>query len=120
MVKDEHGVFSFELSGDLAGKYYTYVVTNNYFSEKEIVDPYAKGCGINGLRGAIIDLSKTNPSNWDSLTPLKIDRKALTVYETHIADVTSSVSWKGKEENRKKYDGLFESGTKFEGEGKVG
>lgn len=118
MVKDEHGVFSFELSGDLAGKYYTYVVTNNYFSEKEIVDPYAKGCGINGLRGAIIDFSKTNPSNWDSLTPLKINRKALTVYETHIADVTSSVSWKGKEENRKKYDGLFESGTKFEGEGK--
>jgi pullulanase len=113
MVKGDKGVFSVEETGDLGGKYYTYVVTNSTFANKEIVDPYAKSAGANGVRGMIVDFSKTNPDGWDSISPIQYDRKELTVWETHVADVTSSSTWTGIEANRKKYLGLSESGTSY-------
>ena len=113
MVKGEKGVFSAIVNEDLAGKYYTYVVTNSQFKDKEIVDPYAKSCGVNGLRGMIVDFAATNPDNWSSVEPLKIDKKALTVYETHIADITSSSTRKGIPENSKKFAGAYEGNTTY-------
>ncbi len=113
MSKGDKGVYRAKVDGDLAGKYYTYIVTNGTYSEAEVVDPYAKGCGVNGLRGMIVDFSKTNPEGWDNISPLSIDRKAMVVYETHVADVTSSSSWTGDEANRKKYAGMYEEGTTY-------
>lgn len=113
MVKGEKGVFSFTVSGDLNGKYYTYVVTNDHYTNRETIDPYAKSCGVNGLRGMVVDFEQTNPEGWDQIDYLNIDRKALTVYETHIADQTSSSTWTGTEANRKKFAGMYESGTTY-------
>lgn len=114
MVKGEKGVFTAELKGDYAGKYYTYTVTNfQYPDGMEIVDPYAKSAGINGVRGMIVDFSKTNPAGWDSVTVHPYDRKELTVWETHVADITASDTWTGTEANRKKFLGMVESGTTY-------
>jgi len=113
MTKGDKGVFSLVVPGDLAGKYYTYVVSNGVYQDKECVDPYAKGCGVNGQRGMIVDFSKTNPTGWDDVSAIAIDRKALTVYETHVADVTSSATWTGLENNRKRFAGMAESGTTY-------
>lgn len=101
MEKGEKGVFSCEVSGDLEGIYYTYIVTNSSYTQKECVDPYAYSTGVNGLRGMIVDFSKTNPEGFESMKPLAIDRKALTVYETHIADITSSSTWTSDPNARK-------------------
>ena len=121
MTKGDNGVFSSTVSGDLAGKYYTYKVSNgNYPNGKEIVDPYAKGAGVNGLRGMIVDFSKTNPTDWDSVEPLQIDRKALTVYETHVADITSSRTWSSLATNSslaKTFKGAYLSGTTYSKDG---
>ena len=116
MAKDEQGVFSKTVDGDLQGKYYTYVVYNAYNKlGKEIVDPYAKACGVNGLRGMVVDFnnSAAKPANWDEVTFSPTDRKHLTIYETHVADITSSVTWTGTEANRKKFNGMHESGTTY-------
>ena len=114
MTRGEKGVFSATVNGDLQGKYYTYVVTNAYHKNgQEVVDPYAKSAGVNGLRGMIVDFSKTNPTGWDSVSPLTYDRKELVVYETHVADTTSSSTWTGTEANRKKFKGMWESGTTY-------
>jgi pullulanase len=113
MVKGDKGVWSVSVTGDLAGKYYTYSVSNSSYSEKEIVDPYAKACGLNGQRGMVVDFSKTNPTGWDAIAPKAVDKKALTVWETHVADVTSSSTWNGTEAKRKKYLGLIEGGTTY-------
>ena len=121
MTKGEKGVFEKLLTGNLEGKYYTYVVTNAYHKfGQEIVDPYAKSAGVNGLRGMIVDFSKTNPEGWDEVEPHKYDRKEMVVYETHVADTTSSETWVGKEnsKNRKKFAGMWESGTTYK-EGNV-
>lgn len=119
MVKGEKGVFSVEVDGDLAGKYYTYVVNNASFKNKEIVDPYAKSCGVNGVRGMIVNFAITNPAGWDEIDYLPYDRKELTIYETHVADVTSSETWTGTEANRKLFKGMYESGTTYTKDGKT-
>lgn len=115
MVKGEKGVFSYTYIGDIQGKYYTYIVTNSSFRAREIVDPYAKSAGLNGVRGMVVDFSKTNPEGWNEIEPHQTDRKNLVVYETHVADVTSSKTWLGTEANRKKFRGMYEEGTTYQG-----
>ena len=118
MTKGEKGVFEATVNGDLEGKYYTYVVYNaNYPNGKEIVDPYAKSAGTNGVRGMIVDFGKTNPEGWDEISALPIDRKALTIYELHVADLTSSSTWGGTSANAKKFLGLIEEGTTYTKDG---
>ncbi len=116
MKLGEKGVWSYSLEGDQEGKYYTFVVTNGSYEEQEIVDPYAKSAGVNGARGMIVDFSKTNPEGWDKVKVNEYDKKSLTVYETHVADLTSSATWTGSEGKRKRFLGLAEEGTSY-GEG---
>lgn len=114
MEKGEKGVFSYTLDGDQQGKYYTYFVTNSANpTGTEVVDPYAKSAGVNGLRGMVVDFARTNPTGWDSVDYLEYDRKELTVYETHIAELTCSDTWGGTAANAKKYKGFYETGTTY-------
>ena len=114
MEKKDKGVFEYVAQGDLGGKYYTYVVYNsNYPEGKEIVDPYARSAGASGVRGMVVDPSKTDPVGWANIKYLNTDRKALTVWEMHVADITSSDTWTGTEANRRKYLGVVESGTTY-------
>jgi len=94
MALGEKGVFSATVPGNLNGKYYTYFVKNEaYPLGIEIVDPYAKSCGVNGLRGQVLDLSTTNPNGWELVEPINYDRKGLVVYESHLVDPTMSDTW---------------------------
>lgn len=114
MEAKDKGVFEYVAQGDLGGKYYTYVVYNSTYPDgKEIVDPYARSAGASGVRGMIVDFSKTNPDGWANIKYLNTDRKALTVWEMHVADITSSDTWTGTEANRRKYLGVVESGTTY-------
>ncbi|MDE5867911.1 MAG: type I pullulanase [Anaeroplasmataceae bacterium] len=113
MKKGSQGTWEYTLAGDCAGKYYTYVVSNSTYTKEEVVDPYAKSTGINGLRGMIVDFSKTNPVGWENISAHSYKPTELTVYETHIADLTSSTTWKGTKENAKLYKGFYEEGTYY-------
>lgn len=121
MNRGEKGTFEYLLEGDYEGKYYTYVVTNSSYKDKEIIDPYAKSSGINGIRGMIVDFAsnKATPSGWSTFVNKIHNKSELTVYETHVADVTSSSSWKGTEINRKAYKGMIETGTTYSENGKT-
>lgn len=114
MSKGDKGVFEYTVDGDLAEKYYTYTVYNEYYPiGAEIVDPYAKSAGLNGVRGQIVNFADTNPEGWENVTPKSYDRKELVVWETHVADITSSATWTGTEANRKKFLGMIEEGTTY-------
>ncbi len=120
MSKGEKGVFSKTLDGDLEGKYYTYFVTNtSYPTGQEVVDPYAYSAGVSGKRGMIVDFSKTNPDGWKDVDYLTYDRKELTVYETHIAELTCADTWGGTAANAKLFKGFYETGTKYTNGGKT-
>ena len=113
MYRIENGAWEYVYEGNHEGKYYTYVVTNSSFKNREVVDPYAKSTGINGYRGMIVDFSKTNPEGWDSVVLHNIPSSSLTVYETHVADMTSHSTWGGSAEKAKLFTGLYEKGTKY-------
>ncbi|MBC8063071.1 MAG: type I pullulanase [Clostridiaceae bacterium] len=109
-MDESKGVFSIAVKGDLKGMFYSYEVTA--FEKTNIaVDPYAKGVGINGERGAIINLEETNPLNWETDTLLftKSYTDAI-IYETSIRDISmhpeSGITNKGK------FLGLTEINTK--------
>ncbi|MCF0107953.1 MAG: type I pullulanase [Bacilli bacterium] len=110
MTKGEKGVFTTTVTGDLEGKYYTFVVTNSSYTDKETVDPYAYSTGVNGARGMIVDFTKTNPEGWNDIDVLPYDRKELTVYETHVADITSSSTWTSDAATRK-FEKTFKGAT---------
>ena len=64
MKKSRNGIFTFERQGDCNGIYYTYTVVN-HGDEQEAVDPYTKAAGVNGRRGMVINLEKTNPQGFE-------------------------------------------------------
>ena len=108
---------------DLKGKFYTYSVTHSA-GTLEAMDPYAKACGINGLRAAVYDKEETNPDGWNSV-PSVWDGKPgydisspqdLAIYEIHIRDLTMDESWVSNKNNtRGTYKAFAESGTRLAG-----
>ena len=98
MVKGERGVWSYtEACGH--GTYYTYTVTTSVGTQ-EAVDPYAKAAGLNGNRGMVVDLSKTNPEKWtdDFSSGLKSYADAV-IWEVHVRDFSNKIAssnYKGK------------------------
>lgn len=116
MVKDVQGTWFLELPQTLSGTYYTYSVTNGS-TMTETIDPNAKACGINGLRGLVVDFALTNPEGFvygDRADNMENATDAI-IYELHVRDLTMSDTWNGMSTNRGKYAGLVESGTTYEG-----
>ena len=110
MIRRAKGVWEATVYEDLEGLYYNFLVTHGG-KTVEAVDPYAKSTGVNGERGQIVDLSKTNPPGWEKMQwlPLKDPVDAI-IYEVHVRDFSSSptsgIKAKGK------YLGMIEEGTK--------
>lgn len=114
-----HGLWTLVISGDLVGKYYTYIVDNSS-GTAEVCDPYATSTGLNGLRGYIYDKAATNPEGWDTV-PLKWDGEEgydiaspqeLSVYEVHVQDFTYDESWGGTEK-KGTYNAFVEKNTSY-------
>ncbi len=120
MTRLSKGVWETTVSGDLHGKYYTYVVTNSS-GVHEVVDPYAKGAGVNGRRGMIVDFSRTNPSGWAGVNDTNTydSNTDAILYELHVRDLSMDASWNGTTANRGKYAAMHETGTTFTGSGRT-
>lgn len=108
MKRGEKGVWRTTVGGDCHGRLYTYKV-NIDGRWNEAVDPYAKAVSVNGDRGAVIDLERTNPAGWNGSKPDFVHPVDAIIYEMHIRDLTihpsSGVLHKGK------FLGACETGT---------
>ena len=105
-------VWSIELAENLDGLFYTFVLEHEKSVYTETNDIYAKAVGINGNRGAIIDFSETNPTNWNLDKP--VAQKSITdayIWEVHVADFSSDVASGVSEKNRGKYLAFTETET---------
>ncbi len=120
MVFQPGGIWAVTIKENIGSYYYKYAVTNS-LGVNEVIDPYAKGCGVNGDRAMIVDPSNTSPEGWDKV-PSKWDGEEgydikypneLSIYETHIRDLTMDESWNGKS-MRGTYSAFVESGTTYE------
>ena len=84
------------VKGDLAGKFYTFDI-----GKGETPGVFAKAVGVNGNRGAIIDMEQTNPLEWENDVRPTIQSPAdLVIYEMHwrdfSIDASSGLEYKGK------------------------
>lgn len=115
MTRDDNGVFSVALQGNLHGYYYTFDVNNYGVVDKDVPDPYANSSNANGLKSMVVDFNKINTSEFTaqkSWAP-KVDGNyaGVTIMEMHTRDFTSNASWNGDSKNKGKFAGLTEEGT---------
>jgi len=92
MKSDVSGTWIATLPGDNNGLIYTYRVAVDG-GINEAVDPYVRATTVNGARGVVIDLSKTNPSNWKTTKPAFSGKTAdAVIYELHVRDLSMDSS----------------------------
>ncbi|MCH4888284.1 type I pullulanase [Acidaminobacter sp. JC074] len=109
MTMSEKGVWETRVEGDLHNQLYAYDVS--LFGDYEyVVDPYAKGVSVNGLRSAVIDLDSTDPENWQA--DYTADFSSITdaiMYEIHVRDL--SMHGQSGIENKGLFLGFTETNT---------
>ena len=111
MRRSEQGSWRYNVQQNLAGKFYTFQVKQNGQWYDETPGIWAKAVGVNGHRGAIIDLAATNPDGWESdVRPAMKHFTDAVIYEVHMRDFsidsTSGSHFPGK------FLALTESGIK--------
>ena len=94
------GKWKLTVKSDLKGKYYLFSVYNNAQPDKT-PGIFAKAVGVNGKRGAIVDLRDTDPEGWNSdVRPTLNNPCDLVIYEMHhrdfSVDISSGLKNKGK------------------------
>ncbi|MDO4332850.1 MAG: type I pullulanase [Eubacteriales bacterium] len=91
MARGEKGVWQAAVKGDMAGVYYTYLVTADK-ETKECADIYGRACGVNGQRSMVADLAATNPDGWEQEhVALQTEKnpKSPVIYEVHVKDFSN-------------------------------
>lgn len=84
------------VKGNLAGMFYTFDI-----GKGECPGTFAKAVGINGNRGAILNMADTNPEGWaDDRRPALASPADQVIYELHVRDFsispTSGMKHQGK------------------------
>ena len=84
------------VKGNLAGMFYTFDI-----GKGECPGTFAKAVGVNGNRGAILNMADTNPEGWaDDLRPALASPADQIIYELHMRDFsispTSGMKHQGK------------------------
>lgn len=108
-MRSENGVFECEVSGDLDGVRYTFVVTRD--SETvECADPYAKSVTADGERSIVVDMRRHAPEKWAIDRPISFGapEKAM-IYELSVRDFSMDESANFK--NRGKFAAFCEDGV---------
>lgn len=109
----EQGTWKWETKENLHGTFYDYTV---YRSGKAVrtADPYAIGCGCNGLRSMAVDLSRTNPEGFDEDKAPERGNENI-IYELHIKDFSYDPDSGIPREYRGKYKAftVTESGSEY-------
>ena len=107
MEKNDIGIFSVKIDGDLDGYFYNYIVENEF----EVTDPYAYSASINSIYSAVIDMDETNPPGFkESISPDIKENQAI-IYEMSVKNYTADKS--SGVLNRGKFLGLTERGTEY-------
>ena len=94
------GKWELTVKSDLKGKYYLFSVYNSAQPDNT-PGIFAKAVGVNGKRGAIVDLRDTDPEGWaDDVRPALSNPCDLIIYEMHhrdfSVDLSSGLKHKGK------------------------
>ena len=110
-----NGTWTAAVSGDKNGLIYTYRVKVDGVV-REAVDPYVRATTVNGQRGVVVDLAKTNPKGWSKKRPAFSGKPSdAVVYELHVRDLSIDTSSGVKARNAGKYLAFTEAKTTVAG-----
>jgi type I pullulanase len=112
MSSDINGTWVTTLKGDKDGLIYNYRVTLDG-PTNEAVDPYVRATTINGTRGVVVNLAKTNPSGWSKTKPAFSGKATdAVIYELHVRDLSMDSSSGISTANKGKFLAFTELNTK--------
>lgn len=84
MQREEKGIWAYRTDEYLHGVYYDYLLERED-EQVTLADPYARACGVNGIRSMAVDLEKTDPAGWkDDKAPEKTVENI--IYELHVKE----------------------------------
>ena len=112
LKRQKDGSWQGAIKGDLKGKFYTFCVfdPNLQYEREETPGIFATAVGVNGHRGAIIDMRATDPEGWSDDRRPAMDKVAdAIIYELHHRDF--SIDPSSGVTNRGKFIALTEHGT---------
>ena len=110
MTKGECGLWTATAEGDRRGQMYAFQLTVDGKQLKETAGIFAKALGVNGDRGAIIDLRNTDPEGWSEDRSPEFKPEERVIYEMHYRDMTAHASAGSRYPG--KYLGMAEHGTR--------
>ena len=111
MSKAEQGTWKVKVPKDLKGLFYAFNVKQDGLWLGENPGINAHAVGVNGQRGAIIDMRDTDPAGWSSdRAPQLADLSDAVIYEMHHRDFSAHAS--SGIEHKGKYLALREEGTR--------
>ena len=116
MSSSANGTWTAQIAGDKNGLIYNYRVTVDG-TTNEAVDPYVRATTVNGVRGVVVDLSKTNPTNWSKSKPAFSGNPTdAIIYELHVRDLSMDASSGIPAANKGKYLAFTNLNTSFSGQ----
>ena len=115
MTSDVNGTWITTMPGDLNGVSYQYRVTVDG-NTNDAVDPYVRATTVNGTKGVVVDLSKTNPAGWNSTKPkFSGNPTDASVYELHVRDLSIDPSSGVPAAHQGKYLAFTDTNTSYKG-----
>ena len=112
MKPEEQGTWSLYLAGDQHQTVYNFEAVLSDRTN-EAVDPYAVAATLNGKRGVVVDLARTNPQGWGTVAkpPFSGRHTDAVFYELHVRDLSLDSSSGISNANRGKFLALTEEDT---------
>lgn len=105
----EAPIYTLEITGNLAGKYYQYRVRRDG-AWHLVQDPWAYSMTANSEKAMIVDFDEARPWGWEGhLRPESRHKIESIIYETHMRDMTVSKASNHKAPGT--YIGMVERGT---------
>lgn len=115
MEKEEKGVWAYRTEEYLHGIYYDFEIDREE-DKVRLADPYARACGVNGLRSMAVDLEKTDPEGWKEDKAPEKDAETI-IYELHIKEFSWDKAGGFPETGRGTYKAFLEEHTTLHGDG---
>ncbi len=112
LKRQKDGSWQAAVKGDLLGQFYAFRVWDPLlqYEQEETPGIFATAVGVNGRRGAIIDMRSTDPEGWSSDCRPAMSKVAdAVIYELHHRDY--SIDPSSGVEHRGKFLALTEHGT---------
>lgn len=115
LERGERGCWWYRTDECLHGVYYDYEIFV-HGKWNRTADPYARACGVNGLRSMVVDLRRTDPEGWERDLPLKTQTESV-IYELHVKEFSWDESAGFPSECRGKYTAFSVDDTTLFGDG---